>query len=77
MTIKAKRDILRKVRILNHARQSGNVSKTCRYFGISREIYYQWKRAYEALGETAIINSRPCPQNPKRTVLQAIEEKTL
>jgi len=57
MTVKARSDIRRKLRILKHAQKTGNVSKTCRYFGISREIFYQWKRAYEALGETALINS--------------------
>jgi len=77
MTIKAKRDISKKLRVLNHARESGNISKTCRYFGISREIFYQWKRAYEARGETALIDSRPCPQNLKRRVPLAIEEKIL
>jgi transposase len=56
---------------------TGNISKTCRYFGISREIFYQWKRAYEASGETALINSKPCPQNPKIRVSKPIEEKIL
>jgi hypothetical protein len=40
MTVQAKRDISRKLRILNHGRESGDISKTCRYFGISREIFY-------------------------------------
>jgi transposase InsO family protein len=77
MNAKARSDIRRKLRILNHARQTGNISKTCRYFGISREIFYQWKRAYEAHGETALINSKPCPQNPKMRVPKPIEEKIL
>ena len=66
MTVQTKRDISRKLRILNHGRESGNISKTCRYFGISREIYYQWKRSYKELGEKGLINSKPCPQNPKK-----------
>ena len=45
MTIQQQRDICCKLRVLNHAKQSGNVSATCRYFGISRESFYQWKRA--------------------------------
>jgi transposase-like protein len=56
MTVQAKRDISRKVRVLNHALQSGNISKTCRYFGISREIFYQWKRTYEKVGEKARVS---------------------
>lgn len=30
MTAKARSDIRRKLRILNHARETGNVPKTCR-----------------------------------------------
>lgn len=77
MSPQALHDIRRKLRILNHAKESGNVSQTCRYFGISREIFYRWKRAYEKEGETALINSKPCPQNPKRRTPPHIEEKIL
>jgi transposase-like protein len=77
MTAQAHRDIRRKLRILNHAQETGNISKTCRFFGISREIFYQWKRAYAAAGENALINSKPCPENPKIRVPQSIEEKIL
>jgi transposase InsO family protein len=77
MTAQAHRDIRRKLRIINHARETRNISKTCRFFGISREIFYQWKRAYAAAGENALINSKPCPENPKIRVPQPIEEKIL
>jgi transposase-like protein len=77
MTNRARSGIRRKLRILKHAQKTGNVSKTCRYFGISREIFYQWKRAYEALGDTALIDSKPCPQNPKIRVSEPIEDKIL
>ena len=73
----AERDIRRKLRILNYAKENGNVSQTCRFFGISREIFYRWKRAYEREGEEALINSKPCPENPSIRVPIAIEEKIL
>lgn len=65
MTQAEHRDISHKIRILNHAQESGNVSKTCPYFGVSRETFYQWERAHDRNGERALINSKPCPQNPK------------
>jgi transposase len=74
---KAQRDIRRKLRVLNYAKQIGNISKTCRYFGISRQTYYDWKRAYEKSGEKALINSKPCPENPKLRTPPEIEEKIL
>ncbi len=75
MNLKAQRDISRKLRILKHAEEARNISKTCRYFGVSRESFYQWKRAYEEHGETGLINNKPCPENPKLRTDKAIEEK--
>jgi len=74
---KAQRDIKRKLRVLNYAKDIGNVSKACRYFGISRETFYLWKRAYEQCGEKALINGKPCPENPKLRTPPQIEEKIL
>jgi transposase InsO family protein len=74
---KAQRDIKRKLNILKHAEEISNVSKTCRYFGISRESFYQWKKAYKKNGEKALINSKPCPENPKLRVPPEIEEKII
>jgi transposase InsO family protein len=73
----AQRDIKRKLRVLNYAKDIGNISKACRYFGISRETFYLWKRAYERFGEKALINSKPCPENPKLRTPPEIEEKIL
>ncbi|QGP54980.1 hypothetical protein PsalMR5_02425 [Piscirickettsia salmonis] len=57
MNLKAKRDISRKLKVLNHALESKNVSRTCRYFGVSRESFYTWRRAYEQDGEEGLINN--------------------
>lgn len=77
ITTRAQGDIRRKLKVLNYGKQNGNVSKTCRHFGISRENYYKWKRDYELKGESALINSKPCPQNPKSRIPPDIEEKIL
>ena len=74
---KAQRDIKRKLRVLNYAKGIGNISKACRYFGISRETFYLWKRAYEQCGEKALINGKPCPENPKLRTPPQIEQKIL
>jgi transposase len=73
----AQRDISRKLEILKHGEETGKVSKACRYFGISREIFYRWKRNYAQEGESGLINSKPCPQNPKLRGPAFIEEKIL
>ncbi len=74
---KAQRDIKRKLRVLSFAQESGNISKTCRYFGISRQAYYEWKHSYAKCGEKGLINSKPCPENPTLRIPQEIEEKIL
>ncbi len=75
MNIKAQRDIARKLNVLNYAKKTKNISKACRHFGICRETFYQWKRLYEAHGELALINGKPCPKNHKLRIPKAIEEK--
>ncbi len=66
-----------KLKVLNYAKETGNISKTCRYFGICRETFYKWKRAYEAHGNEGLIGSKPCPENHKLRIPGAIEEKII
>jgi Helix-turn-helix domain len=41
--------------VLRHAEQvTGDVAATCRYYGISRRCFYQWKRRYDELGEAGL-----------------------
>lgn len=77
MSTKAQREIAHKLRVFAHAEQSGNVAFTCRYFGISRDTFYRWKKNYALKGEAGLINSKPCPENPKLRVPAEIEEKIL
>jgi transposase-like protein len=46
----SERDIRRKPTLLRYAEEFGNVSLACRHFGISRQCFYIWKRAYEKDG---------------------------
>lgn len=73
----AQRDIARKLRVLRHAEETRNISLTCRYFGISRDSFYVWKRAYAQKGEEGLINGKPCPKNPALRTPAHIENKIL
>ena len=45
------RKVKARLRMLQHAqRVSGNVSQTCRFFGVSRAFFYIWKKRYEDKG---------------------------
>ena len=39
----------RRLAIIRHTQEvTGNVALTCRYYGISRQVFYRWLRRYEA-----------------------------
>jgi transposase InsO family protein len=45
------RGAARRLAIIRHAQEvTGNVSMTCRYFGITRQAFYTWLRRYEEHG---------------------------
>jgi transposase-like protein len=54
------RDVQRKLKVLRHAEQTGNIAKTCRYFGIGRASFYRWKTEYQQRGEAYI--KAHCPK---------------
>ena len=69
------REIRRKLRILVHADRIGDVSKTCRYFGIGRASFYRWRHAYQGNGEAGLNNARPVPHNyPNKTPPEVVEK---
>jgi transposase InsO family protein len=71
------RDIQRKLRILKHANETGDVAKTCRYFGIGRASFYRWKTVLLKHGEAALARQKPIPKNPKNRTPPEIAEKVL
>lgn len=73
----AQRDIRRKLKVLSYAEEICNIIKACRYFGISRQSYYAWKKALKEKGEAGLVNSKPCPGNPKLWTPPEIEENIL
>ena len=77
MNRQAEHDIRHKTRVLDHAEQSGNVSYTCRYFGISRDTFYRWKQQFNTGCAESLINSKPCTENQKNGDPKDVEEKKL
>jgi transposase InsO family protein len=49
------RNAARRLAIIRHAQEvTGNVALTCRYYGVSREAFYKWRRRYEEVGEDGL-----------------------
>ncbi|MFI5323252.1 MAG: helix-turn-helix domain-containing protein, partial [Thermodesulfobacteriota bacterium] len=71
------REINHKLRIVNYAQALRNISKACPYFGISRQVYYKWKRSYDEHGEKGLGSRKPGPKRSKFRTPENIEEKVI
>ena len=54
MNRRTEHDIARKLKVLNYAKEIGNVSKTCRYFGICRELFISGDAPMKRMALTAL-----------------------
>jgi transposase InsO family protein len=58
MTLEASIQGLR-LRVMQRAQQTGNVSQVCREFGISRALFYRWRQRFERDGPEGLHPRRP------------------
>lgn len=56
---KEDRDIQRKLKVLRHAEKTGDVAKTCRYYGVGQSSFYRWKTSYDQRGEAGLVDASP------------------
>ena len=65
-----------KLAVLRHVEEvSFNVAATCRYYGISRQAYYGWKRRYEAEGFAGLKDRSSAPHHqPTKTDRDVVEK---
>ena len=61
----------RRLAILRHAEEiTGNVALTCRYYGISRQCFYSWRRQDHGQNRRSLpqpqqtTDSQPAPRPP-------------
>jgi transposase len=64
----------RRLAILRHAEEiTGNVSLTCRYYGISCQVFYTWRRRYDADGLDGLRDRSHRPQvSPNATRTEVV-----
>ena len=63
-----------RVRVLDHARVTGNVAATCRTFGMSRKTFYKWRNIAAKYGIEALRpKSKRPPAMPNATPTHVIE----
>ncbi len=69
------KEIRRKLRVLEHAQDSGNIAKTCRYFGLPRSLFYLWLAAYREHGSDGLKRKKPIPKShPNQTPPEIVEK---
>ena len=51
---------------MKHYQETGNVSATCREFGISRDTFYRWLKRYDAARPSRPLQSRSTRPKSKR-----------
>lgn len=59
----AQRQVKWRSGLLEHASKTGNVSKTCRHFGISRKTFYKWTKRYSEQKDAGLAD---LPRTPHR-----------
>jgi transposase InsO family protein len=65
----------RRVRLLDLARETGNVAEACRTFGVSRTRFYEWKSLAERYGLEALMpKTRRTPQLPNATPTHVVAD---
>nr|WP_272865450.1 helix-turn-helix domain-containing protein [Mycobacteroides abscessus] len=66
----------RRLSVLRHAEEvSGSVAATCRYYGISRNVFYRWRRRYEDEGLDGLKDRSSAPLHcPTVTDPQIVEK---
>ena len=68
----------RKLSLLEHTSDLGNVSKACKVIGYSRQQFYEIRRNFQTYGADGLIDRLPGPRNPHpNRVPEAIEQAIL
>src|SRR5438105_3636657 len=70
------RIVKRRTSVIEHVLMtSRNVSRTCRYFGISRPTFYKWKARYESHGEAGLCSRSKRPHlSPNATPNEVVSK---
>ncbi|WP_374207473.1 IS481 family transposase [Streptomyces sp. FB2] len=56
---------------------SGNIAATCRYYGISRQCFYTWRRRFEAEGLDGLKDRSSAPHHTPHATTADVVEKIL
>ncbi|MFC2084018.1 IS481 family transposase [Bacteroidota bacterium] len=75
--VKDELNFRRKLVILEFAKITGNVTKTCSEFNIPRSSYYNWKNKYDLNGRQGLRRIKPIPKSHPRQLQQDVIEQII
>jgi len=75
--VKEELAVRRKLMVLNYARETGKVIKTCREFEVPRSSFYQWKKVYDSEGKAGLCRKKPIAYHHPKQLSPETIEKTL
>lgn len=59
---------------MDHYRQSGNVSLTCRHFNISRKTFHKWKKVYDPFNLATLESRDKAPKRKRQREISREQE---
>lgn len=68
------RQVRHRLAVLRHAEEvTGNIAMTCRYYGITRQTYYKWRRRLDELGPEGLRDRSRRPKScPHQTPVDVV-----
>jgi len=66
-----------RLRVMARAQELHNVTRACREFGISRTLFYRWRKRYLAYGRDGLHPSQPGPRRGRPPLLSIQTERAI
>lgn len=64
----------KRIQWFDYHKKCGNVSKTCRYFGISRSVFYKWHKVYDSKNLWSLETRSTAPLRRRQREITTEEE---
>ena len=68
--IKLPREVKLRLKWIQNYQKTKNISKTCRYFGISRTTFYKWYKRYKEEGIEGLYDRPKTPKNKRKPTVR-------
>ncbi|WP_457634891.1 helix-turn-helix domain-containing protein, partial [Persephonella sp.] len=68
--VKLSREVKVRLKWIEHYQKTRNISKTCRYYGISRTTFYKWYKRYQKEGIEGLYDRPRTPKNKRKPTVR-------